>query len=96
MNDGLREHRGRRRAVSGDIRSLGRHFAHHLCSHVLHGFFQFNLFGDGHAVFRHRGRTPFLLEHDIAPLGAEGHFDRIGQQINALLQSRTRLRIKGD
>ncbi len=39
--------------------------------------------GHGHAVLGHRGRAEGTLQHHIAALRAEGHLDRIGQDIDA-------------
>jgi hypothetical protein len=48
----LRENRGGRRAVAGDVVGLGRHFLGELGAHVLVGVLQLDLTGDRHAVVR--------------------------------------------
>ena len=81
--DRLREHRGRRRAVTGDVGGLGRDFLHHLRAHVLELVLQFDFLRDRHAVLGDRRRAEAALEHDVAALGAERHLDRVGQHIHA-------------
>ena len=51
----LRQHGGRRSAVTGDVRRLRRNFAHHLRAEVLELVFQIDFLGDGNAVLGHRG-----------------------------------------
>src|SRR5690606_30646403 len=59
-HDGLRQHGGRGGAVTGYVARLRGDFFHHLRTDVLDLVFEFDFFGDGHAVFGHRRRTKFL------------------------------------
>src|ERR1017187_2268004 len=70
-------------AVAGHIGSLGSHFAHHLCAHVLQRIFQLDLFGHRHTVFGDVGAAEFLLQNDIAAFGAERYFNGVGQLVDA-------------
>ena len=69
-------------AVTGGVARLGSDFLHHLRAHVLVGIGQFDFLGDGHAVFGDGGRAEFLVDDDIAALGAEGDFNRLGEQLD--------------
>ena len=81
--DRLREHRGRRRAVAGDVGGLGRDFLHHLRAHVLELVLQLDFLRDRHAVLGDRRGAEAALEHDIAALGAQRNLDRVGQDVHA-------------
>ena len=81
--DGLRQNGGGGGAVAGNVRSLGGDFANHLGAHVLHGVLQFDLFRDRDSVFGDGGRAEFFVENDVAALGAERDFHRVGQLIDA-------------
>jgi hypothetical protein len=81
--DGLGEHGGGRRAVTGDVARLAGDFAHHLGAHVLESVLELDLLGDGDAVLGDRGRAEALLDDDVAPLGAERDFDGVGQRVDA-------------
>ena len=83
LHDGLGQHGGGRGAVTGHVRGLGRHFLDHLGAHVLELVLQFDFLGDRHAVLGDGGGAERALEHDVAALGAEGHFDRVGQNVHA-------------
>ncbi len=89
--DRLREHGCRRRAVACDVRRLARHFAHHLCAHVLERILQLDLFRHGHAVLGDRGRAELLVEDDVAALRPERHLDRVGQLVDAAQDRLARL-----
>src|SRR5271157_837333 len=81
--DGLRQQGRGGGAVAGNVGSFGRDFTHHLRAHVLERVFQLDFLGYGHAVFGNERRTEFLLDHDIAALGAESDLHGIGQNIHA-------------
>ena len=81
--DRLRQNRGGGGAVAGDVGGLRRHFAHHLGAHVLERILQLDLFGHRHAVFGDGRSAEFLLENDVAALGAEGHLHRVGELVDA-------------
>src|SRR6266566_4078253 len=85
--DGLGEHRRRRRAVAGEVRRLGRHFLHHLGAHVLDRILELDLLGDGHAVLGDRRITEFLVDDDVPALRTEGDLHRLGQLVHAPLQA---------
>ena len=58
-------------------------FAHHLRAHVLELVGELDVLGDGHAVLGDARGAEGLLEHDVAALGAEGHLDRVGEDVDA-------------
>ena len=82
----LREHGCGGGAVAGNVIGLGGDFLRQLGAQVLVRVVQFNLAGNGHAVVGDDGRTPLLIEHNIAPARAEGYLDRVCQLIDAGLQ----------
>ena len=89
--DRLGENRGGRCPVTRDVGGLAGHLSHHLRAHVLKRILEVDLLRDGHAVLRD-GRGPeFLVEHDVAPLGAERDFDGVCKLINALADHLSRL-----
>ncbi len=65
--------------VTGDVGGLGSDLADHLGADVLNGVFEVDFLGDGDAVLGHDRRAEFLLDEDVASLGAEGHPDGRGQ-----------------
>ena len=73
-------------AVTGNVVGLGGDFLRQLGAQVLVRVVQFNLAGNGHAVVGDDGRTPLLVEHNIAPARAKGYLDRVCQLIDAGLQ----------
>jgi hypothetical protein len=77
--DRLRQHRGRRRAVAGDVGGLGRDFLHHLRAHVLELVLELDFLRDRDTVLRDRRRAEAALEHDVAALRSERDLDRVGQ-----------------
>ena len=81
--DRAREHGRRGGAVTGDVGGLGGDLFDHLGAHVLELVFELDFLGDGYAVLGHGGRAEALLEHDVAPLGAERHGHGVGQDIDA-------------
>ena len=81
--DRLREHRCGRGAVTGRVGRLARDFAHHLRAHVLERVLEVDFLGHRHAVLGDGGGAELLVEDDVASLGAEGDFDRVGQLIDA-------------
>ena len=90
-HQGLGQHGGRGGTVAGDVVGLGRHFLHELGAHVLEVVLQLDLLGNGHAVVGYGRGAPALADHDVAPFGPEGHFDRVGQLVDAGLQAPTGL-----
>ena len=89
-DDRLAQHDRGGGAVAGDVVGLGGDFLEQLGAHVLEGVVQLDLTGDRHAVVGDGGRTELLVEHHVAALGAEGHPDRVGQAIDAMLERPSR------
>jgi hypothetical protein len=81
--DGLGQHGGGGGAVTGDVGGLGGDFLHHLGAHVLELVLELDLLGHGHAVLGHGGGAEGAVQHHVAALGAQGHLDRVGQDIDA-------------
>ena len=94
FDHGLRQHGRGGGAVAGDVVGLAGDFAHELRAHVLEGIFDFDLFGDGHAVVDDARAAVLLFQHDIAAARAKGHLDGIRQGIDAALQRASRLFLK--
>ncbi len=86
VDDGLGQDGGGGGAVAGDVVGLGRGFLEQLRAHILEGIFEGDLFGDGDAVMGDGRRAEFLVERDVAALGAEGGLDGAGQHVDALLE----------
>src|SRR5208283_1616834 len=70
-------------AVAGDVRGLRSNFADHLGAHVLNAIGQIDFLGNSNAVLGDGGRAEFLLNHNVAALGAEGNFHSISQNVDA-------------
>ncbi len=83
-------------AVSGDVVGLLRDLLDELRADLLVRVVELDLLGDGHAVVRDRGGAPLLLEHDVAATRAEGHLDRVGQDVQAALEAAAGLLIESD
>ncbi|MCY1225193.1 hypothetical protein D9M72_373830 [compost metagenome] len=83
-NDGLCQDRGGRGAVTSVVAGLGGHFLHELGAHVLQLVLEFDFLGHGHTVLGHGGGAERTLEHHVAALGAQGHFDCVGQDVDTL------------
>jgi hypothetical protein len=77
--DGFGQDRGGRRAVAGNVVGLTGGFFDELRTQVFIRVVELDVFGDGHAVFRHFGRAPALIEHRIAAAGAERAADGSGE-----------------
>ena len=85
----LAEHDGGGRAVTGDVVGLGRDLLEELGAHVLERVVELDVTGDGHAVVGDRRRTEFLVEDDVAALGADGDLDGVGEAVDAPLERTT-------
>jgi len=83
----LCEDRCRRRAVTGNVVGLVSDFLSELRPHVLERVFEFDLLGDRHTIVRDRGRTPLLVEYDVAPLGTQRYLDGICELVDARLEA---------
>src|SRR5260370_316750 len=82
-DDGLCQHGGGGRAVTGDVVGLGGHFLHELGAHVLQLVLEFDFLGDRDTVLGHGGGAEGALQHHVAALGAQGDLDRVGQDVHA-------------
>ncbi len=82
-DDGLSQDAGGGGAVAGQIGGLGGHLAQHLRAHVLELVFELDLLGDGDAILGDARRAERLLDDDVATLGAERDFHRIGEDVDA-------------
>src|SRR5690606_10765485 len=59
--------------------------------HVLELVLELDFLGDGDAVLGDARRTEALVDHDVAALGAERDFHRVGERINALEDALARI-----
>ncbi len=82
-HNGLSEDGRRRRAVTGNVVRLGRHFLHHLGAHVLELIFQLNFLGDGDTVLRDARCAEGLVDHHVASFRTQSDPDGVGQDIDA-------------
>ena len=73
-----------RRAVAGEIVGLRGNFAHHLCAHILELVGKLDLLRHGHAVLGDPRSTVGLVDHDVAALRAERHFDGVVEGIDTV------------
>jgi hypothetical protein len=89
--DGLGEHGGGGRPVTGHVGGLGSDLSDHLGAHVLERILQLDLLGDGHAVLGDRRGPELLLDDDVAALGAECHLDGVGELVDAVEDALPRL-----
>ena len=95
-DDRLGEHGRGGRAVTGDVVRRRRDLAHELGALVLEHVLDLDLAGDRDAVVRDRRRAVLLVEHDVAPLRAERHLDRVGEDVDAALERAPRLLVELD
>ena len=82
VDDGLGKDGGGGGAVAGDVVGLRRGLLQELGAHVLHGVFEVDFLGDGDAVAADGGGAEFLIEDDVAALGAERHLDRVRERVD--------------
>ncbi len=85
-DDALRDHGCGRGAVADDVIGLDRSLFHKLRAHVLELVLQVDLARDRDSVIGDHRRAGDLLEDHVAPLGAQGGLDRLGELIDAGLQ----------
>src|SRR4051812_37081035 len=90
-DDRLREDRGGRRGVAGDVVGRRGDLADELGALVLEDVLDLDLAGDGDAVVRDRGSTELLVEDDVAAARAERHLDGVGDGVHALLEGLARV-----
>ena len=93
-DDRLREHGRRGGAVAGDVVRRRRHLAHELRALVLEDVLDLDLAGDRDPVVRDRRCAELLVEHDVAPLRAKGHLDRVGEDVHAALERAPRILVE--
>ena len=89
LDDGLGQHRRGRRAVAGDVVGLGGDLFRQLGADVLEGVFEVDVLGDSDAVVGDGWGAELLVEDDVAPLGAEGDLDGVGEGVDAVLERLT-------
>src|SRR2546428_545292 len=89
--DGLRQHGGGGRAVTRDVRGLGRDLPPALGAHVLVGFLQLDLLGDGDAVLGDRGAAELLVDDDVAAFRAQRRLHGRRHDVDAPEQRRPRV-----
>ena len=68
---------------------LGGDLLDHLGAHVLEPVLELDLLGHGDAVLGDGGGAVGLLQHHVAALGAQGHLDGVGQDIDAVQDAGT-------
>src|SRR6201999_616252 len=88
-DDRLGEHRGRRRAVAGDVVGRRGDLADELRALVLEDVLDLDLTSDRDAVVGDRRRAELLVEDDVAAARAERHLDGVGNRVDAELQRLT-------
>ena len=93
-NNSLGQNCGRRRSVSDRVIGLGGRFFHEFDSDVFKFIFQFNFLCDRHAILGNGRRPVSFVQHHISPLGTQGDFDGIGNNVHAAHQCFARVRIK--
>ncbi len=93
-DNGLRQYRRGGRAIPGHLVSLGRHLFEQLRAHVLKGIRQIDIARNGHTIVGDGGCAILLIQHDVAALWPQRHFNSAGQHIHTLFQGLPRLLIK--
>ena len=86
VDDRLGQDGGGGGAVTGDVVGLGRGFLEELRAHVREVVLELDLLGDGDAVVGDGRGAELLVEGDVAALGTERGLDRVGQDVDALLE----------
>ena len=79
--------RGGGGAITRLVLGFGGHLLDQLGSEILEGILQLDIPGDGVAVIDDVRGAELLLQHHIAAAGSDGDLHRIGQSIDATLQS---------
>jgi hypothetical protein len=83
IDNRLSENRCGRRAISGVVVLLRRHFADQLGAEVALRVFQFDFLRNRYAVFRRTGGTERFLDQDVTAFRAECNLDSVGNDIDA-------------
>src|SRR6266545_2659806 len=89
LDDRLREHGRRRRAVAGDVVRRRSDLTHELRTLVLEHVLDLDLTRDRDAVVRDRRSAELLVQHHVPPLRAKRHSDRVGEDVHAPLERAT-------
>src|SRR5262249_33260389 len=87
--DGMSEKSSRSDAIARLVRRFGGDLAHHLRAHVLELVLELDLLRHRHTILSDAWSTERLVEHNIASFGAECHFDRVGQNVDAVQHALT-------
>ncbi len=82
-HDCLGQDRGGRSPVARLIAGPGGNLLDHLGAHVLEPVGQLDLLGDRHPVLGDARRAVGFVEDDVAPLRAERHLHRVGEDVDA-------------
>ena len=93
-DDRLREHGRGRGAVTGNVVRRGGDLADELRALVLEHVLDLDLACDRDAVVRDRRCAELLVQHDVPPLRAERHLDRIGEDVDAALERAPRILVE--
>ena len=96
LDHGPGQHGGGGGAVTGDVVGLLGDFLDELGADLLVGVLELDLLGDGDAVLGDRGRSPLLLQHDVAALRAERDAHGVGELVHARLEPPTSFLVEGD
>ena len=94
--DSLCQHSSGRCTVTCLITGLRCHFFNQLSTEVLCRIHQIHCFRYGYTVFGDMRSSVFGINHYIAALRTQRHFDCVSQLVNATLQRLSRLRIIGN
>ena len=95
-DQGLGQHGGGRRAVTGDVVGLLGDLLDELGPDLLVRVLELDLLGDAHTVVGDGGSAPLLLQDDVAALGAERHLDGVGELVHAPLETTPRFLVERD
>ncbi|MBB5423182.1 hypothetical protein HDG40_001324 [Paraburkholderia sp. JPY158] len=95
-HDGLREHSGCRRAVTGGIAGFRRDFLHELRADVLQLVRKLDFLRHRYTVLRDDGTAETPFEHDVTAFRAERDLHRIGEQVDAFYQFRACVIAEGE
>ena len=91
---GLSQHGGGGGAVARDVVGLLGDLLDELGADLLVRVLELDLLGDAHAVVGDGGRTPLLLEHDVAALRAQRDLDGVGELVHAALEAAPRFGVE--
>ena len=82
--NGLSQDGGGGGAITSDVAGLGCHFLHHLGTHVFKGILELNFLGDRDTILGDSRAAEFLVQDNVAALGAEGNLNSLGQCFDSL------------